>query len=90
MKTSFFGAKVHGISPVCQRVRPLSPGSHGSRPRAWDIHALKTIYVNANDLNEDMLAHEMAHAIVDHYLLFRPPFATGEILAQYADVHACF
>jgi len=58
-------------------------------PRAWYIHQSKSIYLNVNDLNEGMLAHEMTHAIVDHYLLVRPPKATAEILARYVDTQAC-
>jgi hypothetical protein len=34
-----------------------------------------------------MLAHEMAHSIIDHYLRVRPPHATAEILARYVDGH---
>jgi hypothetical protein len=34
-----------------------------------------------------MLAHEMAHCVIDHYLLIRPPMATAEILARYVDSH---
>ena len=33
------------------------------------------------------MAHEIAHAIIDHYLLIRPPRATAEILAHYVDEH---
>jgi len=56
-------------------------------PRAWYIHTFKTIYINVDDLHEGMLAHEMAHSIIDHYLLVRPPPATAEILARYVDAH---
>ena len=55
--------------------------------RAWYRHRNNTIYVNANDLHEGVLAHELAHAIVDHYLLVRPPRATAEIIARYVDSH---
>ena len=57
--------------------------------RAWYIREYNTIYLNANDLTEGMLAHEMAHAIIDDYLGFKPPKAAGEILARYVDVKAC-
>ena len=43
--------------------------------------------MNARDLSAGMLAHECAHAIVDHYLAVRPPRATAEILARYVDGH---
>ena len=55
--------------------------------RAWYIYENNTIYVNANDLTEGMLAHEMAHSIIDHFLIIRPPEATAEILARYVDGH---
>ena len=34
-----------------------------------------------------MLAHEMAHAIIDDFLQVRPPMASAEILARYVDAH---
>ena len=45
--------------------------------RAWYQFSTNGVYVNARDLNEGMLAHELAHAIIDHYLLVRPPAATA-------------
>lgn len=55
--------------------------------RAWYIYERNTIYLNVKDVHEGMLAHEMAHAIIDHYLIVRPPKATAEILARYVDEH---
>ncbi|MCP4021097.1 MAG: hypothetical protein GY729_04590 [Desulfobacteraceae bacterium] len=55
--------------------------------RAWYIFEFNTIYVNAQDIYAGMLAHECAHAIIDHYLEIRPPRATAEILARYVDAH---
>ncbi len=55
--------------------------------RAWYRYKNNTVYVNVRDLSEGMLAHELAHAIIDHYLLVRPPRATAEILARYVDSH---
>ena len=43
--------------------------------------------MNAEDVHEGMLAHEIAHSIIDHYLLVRPPRATAEILSRYVDAH---
>jgi len=57
------------------------------RIRAWYRYWNNTIYINARDLHEGMLAHEMAHAIIDHYMVVRPPRATAEILARYVDQH---
>ena len=57
------------------------------RVRAWYIYELNTIYININDVDEGMLAHELAHAVIDHYLTVRPPRASAEILAVYVDTH---
>ena len=58
-----------------------------SQLRAWYIYKSNTIYINANDMHEGILAHEMAHAIIDQFLSVRPPPATAEILARYVDGH---
>jgi hypothetical protein len=58
-----------------------------SRIRSWYIFKQNAIYINADDIHEGILAHEMAHAIIDHYLTIRPPRATAEILARYVDKH---
>ena len=57
------------------------------RIRAWYRFRNNTVYVNLQDLHEGMLAHELAHAIIDNYLAVRPPRATAEILARYVDSH---
>ena len=57
------------------------------RIRAWYVYRTNTIYINVNDVHEGMLAHEMAHAIIDHYLMVPPPRASAEILARYVDAH---
>jgi len=53
--------------------------------RAWYRHENSTVYIRASDIEEGVLAHELTHAIVDHYLTVRPPRATAEILARYVD-----
>jgi hypothetical protein len=55
--------------------------------RAWYIFDSNTIYVTINDVHQGMVAHEMAHSIIDHFLLVRPPAASAEILARYVDAH---
>jgi len=57
------------------------------RVRSWYVFERNTIYINAEDVHEGILAHELAHAIIDHYLAVRPPRATAEILARYVDKH---
>ena len=58
-----------------------------NQPRAWYLYEKNTIYINSRDVSSGMLAHEIAHAVIDHYLEARPPRATAEILARYVDVH---
>jgi len=58
--------------------------------RAWYIYESNTIYINKDDVHTGMLAHEMAHSIIDHYFSARPPSATAEILARYVDKHLYF
>jgi hypothetical protein len=55
--------------------------------RAGYIFEYNSIFINVNDVYAGMLAHEMAHAIIDHYMTVRPPSATAEILARYVDGH---
>jgi len=55
--------------------------------KAWYRYESNTIYINATDMNEGILAHEMAHAAIDQFLSVRPPSATAEILARYVDGH---
>jgi hypothetical protein len=55
--------------------------------RGWYIFEYNTIYMSIDDMHAGMLAHEMAHSIIDHYLSVRPPSATAEILARYVDSH---
>lgn len=53
--------------------------------RGWYVYEYNTVYLNVMDVHEGMLAHELAHAIIDHFFAVRPPRATAEILATYVD-----
>ncbi len=55
------------------------------RRRSWYFHQGNTIYINANDLSERMLAHEMALSIIYHHLNLPPSQATAKILARHVD-----
>jgi len=55
--------------------------------RAWYRYRTNTIYINVNDVHAGMVAHELAHAIIDHFLVVKPPPQTAEILARYVDSH---
>ena len=55
--------------------------------RGWYVYDFNTVFLNVRDVHEGMLAHELGHAIIDHFLTVRPPRATAEILAKYVDKH---
>lgn len=77
------------IYPDRERLRQAYSTITGEacRLRAWYIFEVNTIYVNKDDVDEGIIAHEMAHSIIDHYFSVRPPEATAEILATYVDQH---
>ena len=58
--------------------------------RAWYVFESNTVYINNDDVHEGIIAHEMAHSIIDHYFSVRPPKATAEILSRYVDQHLEF
>ncbi len=51
------------------------------------IYKTNTIYTTERAINEGILAHEMAHCIIDNYFVILPPRKIQEMLAVYADVH---
>ena len=51
-------------------------------PRAWYVYETNTVHLNVEDVHQGILAHEMAHAIIDHYLGFKPSRTTAERLAK--------
>ena len=54
---------------------------------AFYYHKLKTVYISLERVTEGVLAHEFAHAILDHYFVIRPPTVVAELLAQHVDKH---
>lgn len=46
-----------------------------------------TIYISVNDARLRVLAHEVGHAIVDHYFKVRPPYNIHELMAQFTEKH---
>jgi hypothetical protein len=61
--------------------------NHKCEVRAWYLFEFNTVFLNVTDVHEGILAHELGHAIINHYLTVRPPRATAEILARYVDKH---
>jgi hypothetical protein len=46
-----------------------------------------TIYISVDDARLRVLAHEVGHAIVDHYFKVRPPYNIHELMAQFTEKH---
>lgn len=46
-----------------------------------------TIYISVDDAKLRVVAHEIGHAVVDHYFQVRPPYTIHELLAQFTEKH---
>jgi hypothetical protein len=51
------------------------------------VYKHNTIYTSQSDISEHVLAHELAHSIIDHYFVILPPENIAEMLAKYVDSH---
>jgi len=60
-------------------------GGRGKAPIAFYSHRTKTIYVSLESITDRILAHEIAHVIINAYFGTPPPERMQEILAQYVD-----
>jgi predicted Zn-dependent protease with MMP-like domain len=47
----------------------------------------KTVYISVADIRLGVLAHELAHVIIDHYFVNPPPEKIHEVLAQFVETH---
>ena len=52
---------------------------------AYYDHKTKSIYVSVDYATQGVLAHEIAHAIIDNYFPSSAPSKIQEILSQYVD-----
>jgi hypothetical protein len=46
-----------------------------------------TIYISVEDARLRVLAHEIGHAVVDHFFKVRPPYNIHELMAQFTEKH---
>lgn len=61
----------------------------GERMHLYSFYVYEdnTIYTTQKRINENVLAHELGHALVNHYFVVRPPATVRELLSQYIDYH---
>ncbi len=62
-------------------------GAYGRIPVAFYSHRNKAVYVSLENISAGILAHEIAHAVINFYFPEPPPERMQEILAQYVDKH---
>ncbi len=62
---------------------------YGKQSENIAYYSLKedTIYISVNDTSLRVIAHEIGHAIVDHYFKVRPPYNIHELMAQFVEKH---
>jgi|GEM_PF-298661 len=54
---------------------------------AYYIFKLNSLFMSEEKISANVMAHEIAHCIVDHYFSVIPPTKVAEMIAQYADAH---
>lgn len=54
---------------------------------AYYIFKINTLFASETKMSANVMAHEIAHCIVDHYFSVIPPKKVAEMIAQYADAH---
>jgi hypothetical protein len=55
--------------------------------KAFHVNDCATIFTSEEDIGDSVMAHEIAHAIVDSQYNGIPPPKVGEMLASYVDMH---
>jgi len=49
------------------------------------VNDTNTIYISGENFRREVLGHEIAHAIINHYFVVSPPVKVQEILAKYTE-----
>lgn len=55
--------------------------------KSFYVYRYNTIYTSEQDITDSLIAHEMAHALIDNYFSTTPPEEMAEILATNVDLH---
>ena len=77
------------VLPDAGDVTAMYKKKYGKRQRNIAYYSLSedTIYISADDTKLRVLAHEVGHAVADHYFEVRPPYKIHELMAQFAEKH---
>ena len=75
------------VARTPEQIQNVHAERYGFRAKniAFYISENNTIYATTGQLTPPVLAHEMAHCIIEHYFETRPPRKIEELLAQYVD-----
>jgi hypothetical protein len=52
---------------------------------AFYVNENTTIYISGENFRREVLGHEIAHAIINHYFVVSPPVKVQEILSKYVE-----
>jgi hypothetical protein len=55
--------------------------------KSFYVYKFNAIFISEDDSSDSIMAHEMGHAIVNHYFKVMPPEKVSEMLAGYVDLH---
>ena len=55
--------------------------------KSFYIHYFQSVYTNEQDFVDSIMAHELGHAVIDHYFSVPPPTRMAELMAIYVDSH---
>ena len=55
--------------------------------RSFYMHYFRSVYTNEQDFVDSVMAHELGHAVIDHYFSIPPPPRMAELMATYVDAH---
>lgn len=75
--------------PTRKDVNAMYLAKYGKKADQIAYYSLKedTIYISVDDTELKVIAHEIGHAVVDHYFKVRPPYTIHELMAQFTEKH---
>lgn len=77
------------LLPKARDVSRVFKQKYGKKANHIAYYSLSedTIYMSVKDARLRVLAHEIGHAVVDHFFAVRPPYNIHELMAQFTEKH---